>query len=710
MLNKPKFMSPSINMYGNTVIDLNSATLPFSCIVDGNEAITDFQIVVSRLKDNVVVFDTGMHQLGKPFFPINNRNQNVVFSINIKDYLNDKAEVYYKPATSTYDETKTYYKPENNKYVVSNPSSTNWDTNYTNYYYVDFVNSVDAYYWAITLKNSNSGTETYSVAEVFYANDIPCVEILYESGEGEYAPFSNNLVYNGDTLRYSIGWDVTGCYFENSDEGYLRLVSQSDKKCLCNRSLENEIAGLFSTQIVYCSAQVRGFKTNNKNSVPSCCIGYDPGGDFTGIKYLEKVHKLEDINDGKWHRLSFYYNTDPYDVYRFNEVGMEIKGAKIGDMADFKDVCVFNLTEIYGSGNEPSEEWCNKNLDSLRAAEIISKRCKFKAEYTQSQNIPIKKYGWRLTDATSGSVIMDTITQNQIYGIADDISCVCNGLMNKTKYILEVYVETQNGYCDILESMAFYVNYSVKSIDADFEIVALNDTAGIMLNWGNLRTTEGVVVGDDVNYIENFPVKSYTSIEIPENTSVVFAGTSIGKDLAIDENSYIVLSFQAPKSENTMLLEISGEDNASNIISRSLDIIIEEHKPMLRYTVRKGDIIATKQYSLTPDIDELSWCIVTLPPLTGETIDFKMVVSTAIDGLFPSEDLYPVDLYTYDSSGKVIDGEYNKASESYDPNLIYFRLVDGELVEYTYNKDTWVSDYVNLYCCLQPNFGKWEVV
>ena len=60
MLNKPKFLSPSVNMYGNAVIDLNSDSLPFSCIVDGNEAITDFQIVISRLKDNTVVFDTGM--------------------------------------------------------------------------------------------------------------------------------------------------------------------------------------------------------------------------------------------------------------------------------------------------------------------------------------------------------------------------------------------------------------------------------------------------------------------------------------------------------------------------------------------------------------------------------------------------------------------------------------------------------------------------
>ena len=710
MLNKPKFMSPSINMYGNSVIDLNSGTLPFSCIVDGNETITDFQIVVSKLNDNTIVFDTGMKTLDKPFFPINNRNQNVVFSINLKDYLTNEAQTYYKPATSTYDETKTYYKLENGEYTISNPSSTNWSANYKNYHYVDFVNSVDAYYWTIIFKNSNSGTETHSVAEVFYANDIPRVEILYDSGKGEYAPFSNNLVYNGDTLKYSIGWTAEGCSFENANEGYLRLISRGSTECICHRGLEKGVSGLNTSPIVYCSAQVRGFKTNSKSSVPSCSISYNPGGDLAGFKYLEKIHESEIINDGKWHTLSIWCEANYENgwQFRFNEVATEIKNASMDDMADFKDICVFNLTEIYGKGNEPPKEWCDNNLDSLRTAKILSKRCKFKAEYIQKQNIPVKRYGWRLSDASTGFVIMDTITQNQIYGISDDISCACNGFMNKTKYILELYIETQNGYFDILQSMAFYTEYMLKPVDADFEIVALNDTAGIMLNWGNLKTTEGVVVGDRVSYIEDFPIRSTASIEIPDGTSIVFTGTSNDKDLIIDENSYVVLSFQTKKSESKILFEMSGEDEMSDIITRKLEIVASVNSSMLQYTVRKGDIIARKQYPLTLDTDELGWYIVTLPPLSGETIDFKLTKSTAIGGLFPSDNLYPVDLYTYDKSGNVIQGEYNKASSDYDQNLTYFKLVDGELVEYEYDKNTWSSEWTNLYCCLYPYFGEWD--
>ena len=66
MLNKPKFLSPSINMHGNMVIDLNSMELPFSCIVDGDEAITKWQIIISKLDDNSIVFDSGEQELVTP--------------------------------------------------------------------------------------------------------------------------------------------------------------------------------------------------------------------------------------------------------------------------------------------------------------------------------------------------------------------------------------------------------------------------------------------------------------------------------------------------------------------------------------------------------------------------------------------------------------------------------------------------------------------
>lgn len=449
MLNKPKFMSPSVNMQGNTVVDLNSETIPFSCIVDGNESIVAWQIIISKLEDNSVVFDSGKQILDTPFYPINNRNQNVVFSVNLKDYFASAL------------------------------------------YYVNFVNSSTPYYWSITLWGK-SGSTVFGAEEVFYANSIPQTTIYYS--------YDNNFLDDSGNLNSSL---------------------------------------------------VLGDNTS------------------------------------------------------------------------------------------------------------LSKRKVFlKASFYQREGISLKRYGWRLTDTSNGVVIIDTITQNQIYGVEDYISCECNGLVNKTNYRVELYVETQNGQFGILNNVKFNVDYVVKNIEADFEIEALNNTSGIMLNWGNLRTTEGVVVGGDVSYTVNHPIISYdsqgnpngsVSIEIPNDSSVVFSGTANGKDLDIDEDSYVVLSFQFDKNKNITLFEMSGVDDISNAIIRRLSYTYSDNT--LIYTVEKGDIVAHDSVVLSDISGERCWYVVTLYPLfsdNGYYTDLKVVESVAQNSLFPSDSLYPSEeLYPY---------------------------------------------------------------
>ena len=480
MLNKPKFMSPSVNMYGNTVIDLNSETLPFSCIVDGSEAITDFQITVSKLKDNEIVLDTGVQTLEKPFLPINNRNQNVTFSIDLKKYLvkeiNESGETQRKMyvalnTSPKYDESKTYYEYVEDKegYLKYTYVRNEWENVRYSLYVEGFTNSSDAYYWDIHLQNSLTNNGASSAPEVFYANSVPETTIYYS--------------YDND--------------FDNS-------------------------------------------------------------------------------------------------------AGLVKKGV------------TFQKRKVY-----------------------------FKAEYNQSEDVTIKRYGWRLTDATNDVVIMDTITQNQIYGVADDISCVCTGLINETKYLIELYIETQNGYSDVLQKIEFNVDYPVKNIDADFDIAALNDSAGIMLNWGNLRTTEGFVVGTNVGYVENFPIIHSDSVKIPEGSKIVFSDTANGKTLNIDENSYVVLSCQFNKTKDTTLLEMSGADNLSRTITRSLVYTAQDRK--LKYTVTKGDEFAVWEQEISPKVSELCWHVITLPPLSDGAVECKLIESVAEGGAFPSEDLYPSD-------------------------------------------------------------------
>ena len=142
MLNKPKFMRPSTSKEECT-IDLMANSIPFSCIVDGNESINAWQIVIYDIVTNDIFFDTDKITLKSPFYPVDEKNRNVVFSINLTDYM--------------LDETGGLRYPE-------------------------FKNREEAYYWTITFWG-NSGSAATSYQEVFYANKAP--DITFNLSDGD---------------------------------------------------------------------------------------------------------------------------------------------------------------------------------------------------------------------------------------------------------------------------------------------------------------------------------------------------------------------------------------------------------------------------------------------------------------------------------------------------------------------------------------------
>lgn len=154
VLNKPKFMKPSTNKEECT-IDLTADIIPFSCIVDGNESITKWQIKIYDITNNEEVFRTEEITLGSPFYPVDEKNRNVVFPVNLKDYFKDESG---------------------------------------NLRYPEFKNRAEAYYWTITLWGT-SRYSTTSYQEVFYANGAPNISILYKYHSGtDYSALNNGDV------------------------------------------------------------------------------------------------------------------------------------------------------------------------------------------------------------------------------------------------------------------------------------------------------------------------------------------------------------------------------------------------------------------------------------------------------------------------------------------------------------------------------------
>ena len=488
MLNKPKFMSPSTNIE-RCVVDLNEYSIPFSCIVDGNTAVTAWKIVVYRLSDNAKVFDTGEIELDTPFYPVDSKNRNNTFQVDLKKYMTKESELYYLSAKETYDSTKKYFYI-NDEGIKTNYSynEETWANDYVTLFYTDFTNSKDAYCWSISLWGTD-GLGTVSSEEVFYANSAP-------------APYDKNLV-----------------------------------SVLANGKINLE-----------------------ENPV---------------------------------------------------------------------------LTE---------------------------RKASFQSFYKQEEGIALKRYGWRITDKTTNTTILDTITKNHIYGTSDNILCEYNGFINGCSYLLELYFETQNGFSGIVKEISFSVEYNVQPLDTDFRVEAINSSSCVILDWQNLKTTEGVAT-EGVKFIENFPIVEYdkegnktgsVSAYIPSDGKITFQGNA-NSQIQISEDACIVLSFQLLDDKNTTILEMCDEDNT---IRKSLKYISSTRSFI--YTTQKDD-----EYSLTISKEteylpsSQCWYIITLySPTTNKNgvvgIDMKLVYSKVENFPLPSEDLYPSDnLYPY-------NGKWNK--------------------------------------------------
>lgn len=222
MLNKPKFMTPSTNMTECT-IDLDENDIPFSCIVDGNEAVVAWQIIVYDINNGEKVFDSGEIPLNPPFYPVDEKNRNVVFSKNLKGYPN-----------TLEDKSK-------------------------------FVNRKDAYCWTITLWGT-SGVSTTSCEEVFYATAKPSVTISYrENQDSDYTELSENTVLKSRICYFK------GNYFKRAEEDYLpplkrygwKLCDTDNGQVLVDTITHNQIYG--TKENIVCT--YNGFLNNGNYSV-----------------------------------------------------------------------------------------------------------------------------------------------------------------------------------------------------------------------------------------------------------------------------------------------------------------------------------------------------------------------------------------------------------------------------------------------------------
>lgn len=361
------------------------------------------------------------------------------------------------------------------------------------------------------------------------------------------------------------------------------------------------------------------------------------------VDLKEYPTKTENLTDG----ITFENSSSPYYwiIYFKGSTGVRIASVEEVFYANSTPIVEIKYSKTQNADFETEYE------DFVDTTVIQNRQCYFKASYTQSENVPLKCFGWKLIDVDSSKTLIDTISKNQVYGSADNIFVQYNGFLNDSNYSIQLYIETQ--YNDIFMSkpIQFSVKFQELFVSGDIKITPLNMEPSIMLSWDKCNVITGHSKGN-YSFKNNYPIFTPTA-SYPKSTSVVISDDSqiiydYGTTSSIDipESSYMVISTQLSDTNKKTLFLAEGTDAEGNSISRNLVFLNQKFV----YTVVSGNgVPVEKTYTVKNLPSRYVWYIIIMSPYLGDNgVDTILTVteSVAINYLSPQETLYPgTDIY-----------------------------------------------------------------
>ena len=183
-------------------------------------------------------------------------------------------------------------------------------------------------------------------------------------------PFPFTETYNGTFERDYTGWDI-GSSLVVSDLSFsggrgLSVIKDKESSGFASLKIKQDLVGYNLTsdwKKYYGCVDILVNTTQqliiNQYSYPIIGIGYN--GSYSYWDKDINGDRQSELIDGNWHTLYFYTEKQYSGFFLFGIYADANNGTQIA----FKNAKLFNLTEIYGSGLEPTESWCNTNLAPL---------------------------------------------------------------------------------------------------------------------------------------------------------------------------------------------------------------------------------------------------------------------------------------------------------------------------------------------------------
>lgn len=269
----------------------------------------------------------------------------------------------------------------------------------------------------------------------------------------------DSLVVNGDFSNGLNGWSSgtnspkTTLTLEN---GYLKtVVNTASNIYVFSAANENPIS--INSNHVYYGAVDLKISSSVSSNISASLFG--------------NATTTYAIKDNNWHTLSLYGKPSTTST-TWNPYIIELESAKVGDIVYVDNMKVYDLTAIYGAGDEPTQEWCEANLETLKMlhkTKSVGVARKVTKGYIGVNGIAQKFYE-NLT-LTQTTVATATMKLNSFSSGAKTLKGSISGLSSTYKPTVTWTTSASNGfvmasqYDDTSEAIAFtiYVNGSSKT-------------------------------------------------------------------------------------------------------------------------------------------------------------------------------------------------------------------------------------------------------
>ena len=180
---------------------------------------------------------------------------------------------------------------------------------------------------------------------------------------------------------FDFAWDGQTSYTVTDIDDYRQIQVKTRPSTggmyQCKKYFDTPIVGSTSAtrRVVFFCAMIRGYTTNIGYPWFSPFYTWNEAGSerYGPLADLETGATKTALNDGQWHKVggmiqTFAAGESANNTYDITGVGVGIApgddNTRVAttDKFDIKDVCVFDLTEYYGVGNEPTKAWCTQNI------------------------------------------------------------------------------------------------------------------------------------------------------------------------------------------------------------------------------------------------------------------------------------------------------------------------------------------------------------